>query len=130
MSGASLNQLELDAAILQGRLDGFAVERADDYSLLLDIDTPHAMAQYERVLPLVSEHFGAVEKERWASKSGNTHIRVHLPCALPWHMRYALESALGSDGVRSVLALRQMLNGCDEASMLFRPQPVTEAVTF
>jgi hypothetical protein len=66
--------------------------------------------------------YGAAEVERWASKSGNTHIRIALAYPQPWAVRYALQAALGSDGVKEVLALMQMQNGCDEATMLFRPK--------
>lgn len=127
MSGASLNQLELDAAILQGKIDGFDVVRADDTHLLLDLDNEQALAQFDRVYPVVAEHFGATDIERWRSKSGNTHIRLRLAMPQPWAVRYALQAALGSDGVRDVLAVVQMLNGCDEASMLFRPQQMAAA---
>lgn len=127
MSGASLNQLELDAAILQAKIDGFEVVRADDTHLLLDLDNEQALAQFDRVLPVVMEHFGATDIERWRSKSGNTHIRLRIASPQPWAVRYALQTALGSDGVRDVLAIVQMLNGCDEAAMLFRPQQLKAA---
>lgn len=122
MSGASLNQIELDAAIADYIAMGFEVVRAGETCLLLDIDSEYALAQFERVFPVVQEHFGAFEEERWKSKSGNTHIRIGLPMVQPWAVRYALEAMLGSDGTRGVLGLLQMKNGCDEASMLARPK--------
>jgi hypothetical protein len=134
MSGASITQPGLDAAIAQAIADGFEVVRANDYTLLLDIDNEAALAQYGRVLPIVAEHFGAAEVERWPSKSGNTHIRLALAYPQPWALRYALEACLGSDGMRNSLACVQMNNGCDEASILFRPAmvaaPVEEDIKF
>lgn len=126
MSGASLTQVELDAAKLQAQLDGLDVVVATDDCLLLDIDTPAMMAQYEAILPILMEHHVATEAERWKSKSGNTHIRVALSGKHDWAVRYALEAVLGSDPKRGVLAVLQMLNGCDEASMLFRPKAKAE----
>lgn len=124
MSGASLNQQELDARIAQAIADGFEVVRGADDVLLLDLDTPAALEQYNRILPCVMEHFSVLEVEEWASKSGHTHVRLKVGYGLPWAMRYALQAALGSDGLREALAIRQMLNGCDEAAILFRPKPV------
>lgn len=128
MSGSSLNQTELDTHIAEAIALGFEVVRANDTTLLLDLDNEHALAQFDRVLPTVCEVFGATDIKRWKSKSGNTHISLTLPQAHPWAVRYALQAALGSDGVRDVLALAQMLNGCDEASILFRPQTITQEV--
>lgn len=128
MSGASLNQPELEAAIAGWIAMGFEVIRASDTVLLLDIDNEYAQAQYDRVFPCVQEHFAPVNVERWTSKSGNTHIRITLPTPQPWEIRYALEAMLGSDGMRGTLGILQMLNGCDEASMLVRPIKQPEAV--
>lgn len=127
MSGGSLTQPALDAVIAQAQAEGFEVVRASDNVLLLDLDTSAALEQFDRVLPIVSQHFGVAGIERWRSKSGNTHMRVTINTAQPWAVRYALETALGSDGVRGTLGLLQMINGCDEASILFRPQPIAEA---
>jgi hypothetical protein len=127
VSGESLTQPALDAVIAQAQAEGFEVVRASYSVLLLDLDTPAAVAQFDRVLPIVQEHFGVLGMERWRSKSGNTHISVTLSAAQPWAVRYALEAALGSDGLRSALALLQMINGCNEASILFRPKQLAEA---
>lgn len=120
MSGSSLTQPELDDAIADAEARGFEVVRANDRTLLLDLDDEEAVATYRRVLPLLQERFEAVATD-WKSKSGNTHVKIALGAPLPWAVRYALEAALGSDGVRQVLAVLQMQNGCDEASVLFKP---------
>lgn len=127
VSGAGLTQAALDAAIAQAEAEGFEVVRATDSCLLLDLDTPEALAQYARVLPILMENCLGYEAERWQSKSGNTHVRVTLNGQHPWAVRYALQAALGSDGVREVLAVLRMMNGCDEASNLFRPKKIAEA---
>jgi hypothetical protein len=121
MSGSSLNQEELNAHVAEAEANGFETVRADDSTLLLDLDNEYALAQYDRVLPTIMQHFGPVGIDRWHSKSGNTHIRVRLGTPQPWAVRYALQAALGSDGVRDVLSVLQMQNGCDEASILFKP---------
>lgn len=122
MSGESLTPEGLDAAIALAQGQGFDVVRADDRTLLLDIDTPEALTQYERVLPVIAEHYGVSTVEHWKSKSGRDHFRLTL--ALPQEplMRYAMQSALGSDGVREALILCQYRNGCEEPSILFRPK--------
>ena len=127
MSGEGLNQVELDAAIAEAVANGLEVVRADETHLLLDLDNEAAIAQYDRVLPLVMEHYGATDIERWRSRSGNTHIRLRLAQAQPWAVRYALQAALGSDGVREVLIMVRMQNGCDEAAMLFKPAALEKA---
>ena len=121
MSGSSLQQDELDAAIKAATDAGFEVIRADATTLLLDLDTAPALEQFARVLPLVKEKYWVTKVEKWSSKSGNTHVRISLQDEVAWPVRYALQAALGSDGVREVLACIQMQNGCQEASLLFKP---------
>lgn len=110
-----------EAAIAEAKKT-FDVVQGDERTLLLDLDTPEAKTQYERVFPIVQEKFDVVSTSSWLSKSGNTHIAVTLaePLSVTW--RIALQAALGSDGVREVLGLKRYANGVIEPSMLFKPR--------
>lgn len=121
MSGNSLTSEALEAAVLEAESQGFAVVRSNDTTLLLDLDSPFAIRQFRRVLPIVQEHFGAGAAQMWLSKSGNTHVLVPLREGLDPLLRFALQAALGSDGVRETLNFTQLLNGCNEPSILFKP---------
>lgn len=121
MSGGSTRPEALADALREARAAGFDVVEANEDTLLLDLDTPAALAQFKRVLPIVQEHFGAGVPERWKSKSGNTHVRIPLADPLVHTARYLLQAALGSDGVREALHLVQRVNGCAEPCVLFRP---------
>lgn len=119
--GAPLTATRLAADIEAARQD-FEVIQSDVMTLLLDLDTPEALAQYMRVLPKVMEHYNVVSTTSWLSKSGNTHIQIRLGEALDLSERIALQAALGSDGVKEVLSLRRMQNGCVEPCLLFKPR--------
>lgn len=121
MSGGGLTQEERDAALAEAEAKSFTVVKADDFTLLLDLDTPEAIAQYRRVIDVVGQYFFILGAEEWRSKSGNLHVRIGLDAPQPWAIRYALECALGSDGVRGALGVMRKLKGCDEGSVLFRP---------
>lgn len=121
MSGGTTRQEAFDEACAFAVLDGFEVVGGDDRTLLLDLDSPHAWVQYERVLRVVEEHYLVESIESWASKSGNTHVRVKLFDPVPQSTRYALQAALGSDGVREALHFVQLANGVAEPCVLFKP---------
>lgn len=124
MSGSALNQEELDEHVAEAIKEGYEVIWGNDHTLLIDLDSIAAMDCFEEVLPTVLELFPVKQIYRWISKSNNRHVMIELDVKLPWEVRYALEAALGSDGVRTALAIRQMENGCKEASVLFRRKDV------
>lgn len=131
MSGADdLMPAANEATIAQGKADGFEVITGDAATLLLDIDTPASRKQYERVMPTLQQYFAVKSIEEWPSKSNNAHIRITLsqPIDDPF-ARYALQAALGSDGVKEVLTVIRERNGCASSSILFKPapKPQTEA---
>lgn len=121
MSGHSLTQEALNGAIMLAREQGFEVVIADSRTILLDIDTAAALNQYDRVMPVVREHFPIRSVVEWLSKSGGLHARIVLADELAAPARYALQAMLSSDGIRETLILIQHLNGCDEPSVLFKP---------
>lgn len=118
-SGLSPERLASD---LLAASEKFDVVQSDCNTLLVDLDTRAAVAQWERVLPRVRECFGIEKIARWRSKSGNEHAAITLSHPQPIAVRLALQAALGSDGVREVLGLKRMENGCEEPSVLFRPR--------
>jgi hypothetical protein len=103
----------------------FDIVQGSPTTLLLDLDTPEALAQFERVLPKIHDNFGVTGVQTWRSKSGNTHKVVALACALTADIRVALQASLGSDGVKEALSVQRFLNGCEEPSVLFRPKDAT-----
>jgi hypothetical protein len=108
----------------------FDVVQSDATSLLLDLDTPEALAQYQRVLPKLLDNYDVVSTQSWLSKSGNTHVRIELGREMTLPERLALQAALGSDGVRELLSLRRFHNGIAEPSRLFRPKVVEPCPDF
>lgn len=118
-SGLSPERLAHD---LKAAEEKFDVVRSGPYTVLVDLDTPEAAAQFKRVLPKVQECFGVEQIETWLSKSGNKHAAITLASPQPATVRLALQAALGSDGVREVLGLKRHENGCEEPSALFRPR--------
>lgn len=124
-SGDGLTQELFDEAMAQAIADGFEVIRGTPSTLLLDLDTDAAWAQFERVLPTVEKTVGTLGLRQWPSKSGNRHVQLKLVGDLPALLRIALQAALGSDGVREALALKRLENGIAEPSSLFRPTRAT-----
>lgn len=108
----------------------FDVVQSDATSLLLDLDTKEALAQYQRVLPKLFDNYHVVSTESWRSKSGNTHVRIELGRPMTFPERLALQAALGSDGVRELLSLKRYHNGISEPSRLFRPKVVEPCPDF
>lgn len=124
MSEGSLSP-EKFAEDIADAADRFDVVQSTATTLLLDLDTPEALVQFDRVLPKLAENFGPIQIDEWKSKSGNTHAKITLSSEFPIAIRLALQAALGSDGIREVLAVKRMLNGCVEPSVLFKPKEPT-----
>ncbi len=119
---SSLSPEALQGAVADAKASGFDVIVSTPSTLLLDLDSPEALAQYNRVLPVVKEHFGPLTEEVWRSKSGNTHVRLTLTFSLDAPWRAALSAALGSDGKREALNLvTQLIYGVYPA-VLFKPK--------
>lgn len=104
------------------RANNFDVIEADEYTLLLDLDAPEALAQFEHVFPILERHFIVVKQETWKSKSGHTHKLLELAKPLSVMERLLLQAALGSDGRREVIALVRLHNGVANPSRLFKPK--------
>jgi hypothetical protein len=118
MAGPKYLYKVIEAAEAQG----FVVHRADDYTLLLDLDTQASIDQFWRVLPVVVQHYAISPRlEFWRSKNGHYHVSLKLNHHLECLERYALQAMLGSDGVRELLSIRDSRYGV-EPSVLFQPR--------
>jgi hypothetical protein len=113
----------MDEVIADAEAKGFRVYIGNDRRLLLDLDTPASLRQYERVLPILQDMYELVEVSRWPSKSGHgTHVVLECNEPLTVLERYGMQAMLGSDGVREALSVRRWLHGLSIHSLLFRPK--------
>lgn len=108
---------------------GYEIVRATPSTLLLDLDTVRDRKQFDQGLALCKEIWPdwGWATEEWASRSGNTHVKVTLNRRLGIDLRLALEMALGSDRTRGIYGLAKRINGtCQEQdiSVLFKPSGV------
>lgn len=108
------------------------VVESTDTTLLLDIDSLPAKAQYNDVRGILSSKlprlFGPQSGDiSWPSKSGNEHIVVHLKTPIGASERIAFQAILGSDGKREALNLARIKKQGlgNEAIVLFRPKART-----
>lgn len=93
------------------------VEDADN-QLLLDLDSPEGLRTFIRGLPVVDRRWGIDFIDIYQSKGGNIHAIVLLnECTKSLEERIVLQTALGSDPMRSILFCAQ--DGT--ANVLFRP---------
>lgn len=123
-AGGGLHQADLEAAIDAAKVEGFTVVRSAPDKLLLDLDSPAAVVQFEKTLPIIQRWMEAVETGRWLSKGGNLHVVITLGEELPMANRLFLQAVLGSDGIREFLGFCRLQNGVEEPSLLFRPRSV------
>lgn len=123
MSASGLTPTELDAAITDATQRGFEVVRSSPTTLLVDLDTIAARKQFDRVLSVLVRLYPVTGDPVFTeSKSGNSHAVLTLDVELPLAERVALQAALGSDGVKEILALARADAGCTEPCLLFRPK--------
>lgn len=90
-------------------------------TLLLDFDDGAIINKdmYRKVV----EQFGAPEQTAWRSRNGGLHVVLTFPqAAFEPAQALALETALGSDPLRTILGVKRMLTGVTQPRMLFKPQ--------
>lgn len=121
-SGSGLNAEDFNAALVDAQLRGFIVHQGNSNTLLLDIDSPSAQEQFDRVFPAFERNVTYQKVERWNSKSGNSHYKITLEEDFTALERVAMQAALGSDGVKELLAIFRIQNGIEEPSILFQPK--------
>lgn len=122
MSGNAAERVE--DVIESAKQAGFEVIETDPHTLLLDLDSPQALALYEAMLAKFGEQFCLVEKQRWRSKSGKGwHVVVRSCVFLDPYERVAMQASLGSDPVRELLAVKYIAEDIQPFSFLFKPKP-------
>lgn len=100
---------------------GLEVVQSDPFHLLLDIDSPEGLAQYERALDRFDSYFSVKSETRWNSYHGNLHIVIELTEPMPVLQRTVLQSFLGSDSAREFWTLLRVRANEEEPSLLFKP---------
>lgn len=102
---------------------GWSVLRADNRTLLLDLDTTESFITFTSMIAYIHRHFDVESYSSWPSSSGppHRHAQVKLREDLPPAARNALELVLGSDPVRGLLNIKRLEAGIEEPSRLFVP---------
>lgn len=122
MSTTSSTQSERDKAIKAAEDAGFEVIIATEKQLSLDLDGGVGMNQdvYKKLVEKLGE---TPRMEGWLSKSGRgRHLLLTFEKnSFSEAEAVALESALGSDPVRTLFGTLRAKNGVDKARLLFRP---------
>lgn len=99
---------------------GMDVVFPKDNQLQIDIDNNESYALYEGVRDVIAHHYGILQEEIHASKSGGEkrHLTITLLRVIDNMERIALQAALGSDRKRELLSIIQEVNG-DDHPVLF-----------
>ena len=97
--------------------DGCELIKDDDDLLLLDLDGREAVHQFVQMLQVLEPKFPIAKIRIWASRGGNTHACILLKGEATFHVRMALQLAMGSDHLRTGLALFEGSAG----NVLFKP---------
>ena len=132
MSNVEMTQSALEAACDAAMLKGFTVIEDNDYTLLLDLDNPEALAVFNINLTILQQHLEVVVHDRWPSKSStkiypHEHVVLKLGNPLTQVRRFALQAFLGSDPRRELLnCLGFCFWGVVGGNVLFKPAPVPE----
>jgi hypothetical protein len=109
------------ANVAKARAEGYEVVYGTPRTLLLDLDTPAQEQQYEETRKAVFDAFPTDEITSWKSKMGHRHVVVTLTRELPIELRVALQVILGSDPLRGLCHVTQVLEGANPIA-LFKPR--------
>ena len=122
--------LDRTAAIDDAFKNGLKIVDADAFTLQLDLDSlsTFEVFVYRRLPSLIS--FIAIKRVYWTeSKSGNRHVYIELPTAMPVEERIALQASLGSDPVREFLNLMRVKAGTEHPILLFeKPDTIKNVI--
>lgn len=98
---------------------------ADAATLLVDLDTPAQLAQFERMVSQIKEtvrsRVDIRQYEVLRSRNGGWHGIVELSPGLDFPERVALQAILGSDPLREFLLLTEHMLCGEAVNCLFRP---------
>lgn len=114
-------QAAMDAARERAVLEGLEIIEGTPSTLLVDLDNGADMNQ--EMLTKLSEQFGGFTYQQWESRSGcGRHVRITMDVSFTPAQALALESALGSDPLRTILGVKRLQNGVVQPRMLFKPR--------
>lgn len=112
----------LQSGVARATAEGFEIVWPRPGQVLLDLDDDESLIHYEKILPMARDIFGAVERDRWPSKSGQAwHVIVEVDHDLTAIERVALQAAMGSDRKRELMATARSMRGDEMVSVLFKP---------
>ena len=90
--------------------------------LVIDLDTPESIEQFNTMIPFVSANYMCERIEEWKSKSGKgEHRLITLELLLPRATKVALQTILGSDPKLELLNLKDIETGNSLPFCLFKP---------
>lgn len=96
---------------------------ATNTQLMLDLDTTYASALFRQVFPVVCEKFiDARIDATWKSRNKGEHVVIELGEEVTLMEQLVLQSSLGSDPVRSIIALAELKKTGSTIINLFKPR--------
>jgi hypothetical protein len=117
-------QEAMDAARERAVLEGLEIIEGTPSTLLIDLDNGAELNQ--AMVTKLAEQFGGYSFQQWESRSRcGSHIRITMDVTFTPAQALALESALGSDPLRTILGVKRLQNGVVQPRMLFKPRRQT-----
>lgn len=115
-------QEAMEAARGRAIAEGYEIIEGTPDTLLIDLDDGKELNQ--QMLTKFAEQFGGYSYQTWASRSGTgRHVRIMADARFTPAQALALEVALGSDPLRTILGVKRLQNGVEQPRMLFKPLP-------
>lgn len=96
--------------------------------LLCDYDGA-ALDLFHTLVEFLNTYYGPVDIEFWYSSAGKNdhyHRKITLARPVPIGLRLAMQAALGSDPMRTMLDIRRVEEGVEEPCLLFKPRKTVE----
>lgn len=117
--------IDFQDAVTRAEADGYTVIRGTPRTLLLDLDTPDHILQYEQTLGMLKSFVDVTALEEWASKSGTgKHVHISVDREMTATERILLQACLGSDPLHEILSLvTGIWQDNAEPTVLFKPPP-------
>lgn len=104
------------------RAAGYEVRVADNYQIQLDLDSYEALQEATARLEEWERELEYTHLEYRVSKSGHSHIYVHLPRPMDREERLFWQVALGSDARRETLNYLEFKAGIGECYLVEVPE--------
>src|SRR5688572_11090138 len=95
---------------------------ANNDTLLLDLDTPESVNQFEAMYAIFQKQFGLSLLATWRSKSGNTHMMLSINPPRYIFPRLIIQAILGDDPKHVAVTLLQYEKDSSAEVVLFKPK--------